>query len=191
MPWCPECGTEYRKGFTQCKDCRIPLGDKMPVPKSEFVDSEQVRETLLTIVRDEVEFTRIESLMGEAGIPVLKKHHGSGEYLELYMGTSPYGIEIYVPYEAHSRAKALLSGEEPLDGDSEQGSEISISPNIDDFNSKTDPLLDADEAQELQRYLNAVNQDMYRRKQVIAGTMLISIGAGLIWTVFSILRELF
>ena len=28
MPWCPNCKTEFRKGFTVCSDCNIPLADK-------------------------------------------------------------------------------------------------------------------------------------------------------------------
>lgn len=172
MPWCPECGTEYRKGFTVCKDCRVPLTDSRPENKKDFPDPEMVRETLLTIVPDELEFTRIESLMAEAGIPVLKKHHGSGEYLELYMGGTPYGIEIYVPHGAYSRAKALLSGDESVLGDG-------------------GVILDAHEEQELHRYMNAVNQDIYLKKKAVATMILLSMGAGVVWTVYSIVKELF
>ena len=31
MPWCPICKNEYRKGFTVCKDCNVPLVEEMPV----------------------------------------------------------------------------------------------------------------------------------------------------------------
>jgi hypothetical protein len=37
--YCPQCMTEYRKGFTECTDCRIPLlpGDPpQPEPGTEF-----------------------------------------------------------------------------------------------------------------------------------------------------------
>ena len=30
MPWCPECGTEYREGFTRCSDCGAALTDAPP-----------------------------------------------------------------------------------------------------------------------------------------------------------------
>ncbi len=179
MPWCPECGTEYREGFTVCKDCRVPLTDTHPEKKTDFPDPEMVRETLLTVVPDELEFTRIESLMAEADIPVLKKHHGSGEYLELYMGGTPYGIEIYVPQGAYSRAKALLSGDESILGEviqSDAGGGV---------------VLDPHEEQELHRYMNAVNQDIHRKKKTVATMILLSMGAGVIWTVYSIVKELF
>src|SRR5579871_2246613 len=28
--FCPNCGTEYREGFTQCADCHIPLTAQLP-----------------------------------------------------------------------------------------------------------------------------------------------------------------
>lgn len=33
---CPECRAEYRDGFTECSDCRVPLVAKLPAePASE------------------------------------------------------------------------------------------------------------------------------------------------------------
>lgn len=188
MPWCPKCGTEHREGFTICQDCRVPLVSTPPEKKEENFDDVEVRETLLTVVADDVEFTRIESLMAEAGIPVLKKHRGSGEYLELYMGISPYGIEIYVPYDALARGKALLSGDESLP---EAVLDLSIAVNEGQPEEIMEPLLEPHEERELQSYIHAVNQDMLQRKKAIAMMILLSMAAGLIWSVYSILMELF
>ena len=30
MPWCPDCGTEYRAGFTRCSDCGAALVETPP-----------------------------------------------------------------------------------------------------------------------------------------------------------------
>lgn len=29
MPWCPQCEAEYQEGYTECKDCKVPLVDKL------------------------------------------------------------------------------------------------------------------------------------------------------------------
>jgi hypothetical protein len=31
--WCPECGDEYRPGFTVCADCHVPLVLEKPPPR--------------------------------------------------------------------------------------------------------------------------------------------------------------
>ena len=37
--FCPECRVEYREGFTECSDCRVPLVRELPpVPKKEFIE---------------------------------------------------------------------------------------------------------------------------------------------------------
>jgi len=45
MPWCPECGAEYREGFATCSDCGVALTDAAPAesrppgaPGPEWVD---------------------------------------------------------------------------------------------------------------------------------------------------------
>ena len=30
MPWCPECGAEYREGFAECSKCGVTLQAKQP-----------------------------------------------------------------------------------------------------------------------------------------------------------------
>ena len=31
MPWCPDCGAEYREGFNRCSECGVSLVDAPPV----------------------------------------------------------------------------------------------------------------------------------------------------------------
>lgn len=37
MPWCPQCKAEYQEGYTECKDCKVPLVDKLEEAKVEFI----------------------------------------------------------------------------------------------------------------------------------------------------------
>ncbi len=48
--FCPKCRTEYRKGFTTCADCEIPLvaqlpSEPSPAPESEYIDYEEILAT--------------------------------------------------------------------------------------------------------------------------------------------------
>ena len=45
MPWCPECGVEYREGFTQCSECRVGLVEKPPPrPAPQPIDGDVLPE---------------------------------------------------------------------------------------------------------------------------------------------------
>ena len=37
MPFCPNCKTEYRSGFTQCADCNVDLVESVPQPTPEEI----------------------------------------------------------------------------------------------------------------------------------------------------------
>jgi hypothetical protein len=50
--FCPKCGAEYREGFTECADCKVPLvweepqePEPEPEPELEYVEYEEVLRT--------------------------------------------------------------------------------------------------------------------------------------------------
>jgi len=44
--FCPKCRAEYREGFTECADCKVPLVSELPPePKLEYVEYEEVLST--------------------------------------------------------------------------------------------------------------------------------------------------
>ena len=62
-------------------------------------------------VADVQEAVMVESVLGTESIPVQRKHKEAGDYLEIYMGMSRYGIDLFVPEEALELAKGLLDSE--------------------------------------------------------------------------------
>jgi len=63
---------------------------------------------LLTSVSSQMEAGMIEALLAEADIPVIRKQRGAGQYLEIYMAMSTYGVELYVAEEHLEKARELI-----------------------------------------------------------------------------------
>jgi|GEM_PF-435474 len=103
MPFCPQCLSEYDEGVKTCYDCRCELVDEISPEKH----APPVREAFLLTVSDEMEYTIVESKLGEYGIPVTKRYRGSGAVTQIYMGRS-FGVDVYVPETALLKAKEIL-----------------------------------------------------------------------------------
>ncbi len=73
--------------------------------------------TLLISVPNEIEAGMIETLLAEENIPVIRKQRGAGQYLEIYMGMSTYGIDLYVAEEHLELAKALAGQTQEQSGE--------------------------------------------------------------------------
>ncbi|SDZ14923.1 putative signal transducing protein [Tindallia californiensis] len=70
------------------------------------------KEALLTVVSNEIEAGMVESLLAPENIPVLRKQRGAGQYMEIYMGMSMEGVELYVPVESLEKARELIRVQE-------------------------------------------------------------------------------
>ncbi len=103
MPWCPKCGSEYRKEFDYCSECNVALVESL-----ETDTQDEIHEEYLTTVSDEGEAGILESLLSSNDIPVLRKYREAGDYVKLYMGTSNFGIDIYVPNNLKMKAQEII-----------------------------------------------------------------------------------
>ncbi|SKC38898.1 putative signal transducing protein [Maledivibacter halophilus] len=106
MKICPKCKSEYRKGFEYCSDCNLKLEDKKDI--SVIKKSDKVEIEYLMSVSNEIEAKQIEDILKYNGINILKKHRGAGEYLQLYLGMSNLGIDIYVSSDLKEVAENII-----------------------------------------------------------------------------------
>ncbi|HEY5586109.1 MAG TPA: DUF2007 domain-containing protein [Ruminiclostridium sp.] len=107
MPWCPKCRSEYEQGIKICKDCEIELVeqlDEVTVEESQDYD----KEAYLTTAANSIEAGMIEGLLESNGIPMLKKFRGVDGYLDIYMGSTNFGVDIYVPSKSLENAKDII-----------------------------------------------------------------------------------
>ncbi len=66
--YCPQCGAEYRDGFTECSDCRVSL---MPGKSAEQKDAFDPALDLVVILEtnDPIQLALSKGLLEEAEIP--------------------------------------------------------------------------------------------------------------------------
>ncbi len=105
MRLCPNCKTEYEESSPRCNNCGTLLAiDAKEESKNKEVDNS----IFLKNVADEFEAGVIESKLKEAEIPVIRKYKEAGSYINIYMGNTVYGIDLYVPSQLFVEAKEII-----------------------------------------------------------------------------------
>jgi hypothetical protein len=107
--FCPKCRTEYRKGFTSCADCEIPLVSELPPEPPPPPAPEYVKYVNLYSPRNEVESALLKSILdaGDISYFVRNDNFGSlevGPHIGLYNAKT-----IEVRDDQYDRARELLS----------------------------------------------------------------------------------
>lgn len=64
----------------------------------------------IATLSDAVELEMLKSLYEENHVHYWMKHRETGEFIHLYMGHSPFGVDIYVPEAEYDEARALYEG---------------------------------------------------------------------------------
>lgn len=105
MLLCPNCKTEHEEGSLRCNNCGTILAIEA---KEESKNKEVDNSVFLKNVADEFEAGIIESKLEEAKIPVLRKYKEAGSYINIYMGKTVYGIDLYVPSKLFVEAKEII-----------------------------------------------------------------------------------
>jgi hypothetical protein len=104
--YCPQCGIEYRDGFTECSDCRVPLlAGTPPVEPNLFDPSLELVEVLQT--NDPVQLAMAKGLLEEAGIPFFVL----GQIATLVQDVDGFlhkWVRIQVPRDRETQARELI-----------------------------------------------------------------------------------
>ena len=102
--YCPQCGLEYREGFTECSDCHVPLaaGSPPPDPGDPNLDLVVVLET-----NDRVQLSMAQGLLRDAEIPFFVL----GRIAELVTDVDPFlkkWEKLQVPRDREAEAREVL-----------------------------------------------------------------------------------
>jgi hypothetical protein len=113
MMTCPECGGEYRDGFTECADCGGPLA-ALAAPEPAAVEEPPPDDGLVSVLEtgDPAEMAFVESLLLEAGIDYTKQ----GDRVQDLFGIGRVGgfnvltgpARLLVPKEQAEAAEEIL-----------------------------------------------------------------------------------
>lgn len=110
MPYCPECGFEYRSRVKRCPDCGADLVEAPP-PERPAWPAAETEVTLLCRLADPSHAEIVRAALEEAGITALVRQHGP---LTAYQATVVDGTThdfalVYVPRNRLAEAQQVLT----------------------------------------------------------------------------------
>jgi hypothetical protein len=104
--YCPQCGSEYIDGVTECPDCRVALTDELPSKESRSAEGkmdDDIRYVPLVRTYSAKDIAFIHSVLGDTGI----RYHIRGEGLTHLRPLADPAI-LMVEEEAVEDARELL-----------------------------------------------------------------------------------
>ncbi|MGN6714963.1 putative signal transducing protein [Anaerocolumna jejuensis] len=159
--YCPNCKKEYEAGITVCPDCKKDLTAQRP--EDDRVDSAASDPVKVTSAANDIDAGLIMNLLINNNIPCFKKDIGAGGYMNVYMGYSVYGEDIYVDRKDYEAALDLIGSLEP---DKESVENESIDKEA----------MDAEEDQAEYKL------PFYKNPRVVARIIVVIIGLGMIFS---------
>lgn len=106
--YCPNCGVEYRPGFTHCNDCDVDLVEKLPADEEELAEAEgEGGEGSLELLWRGTQggvFNEITAALDEAGLRYNRENLDAR--LTFSSGYAP--LDIWVPVEELEAARKVL-----------------------------------------------------------------------------------
>ncbi|MGA3097219.1 MAG: DUF2007 domain-containing protein [Bryobacteraceae bacterium] len=106
--YCPQCGVEFRDGFTECSDCHVPLSAGTPPPELDSFDP--TLDLVVVLETDDgVQLALAKGLLEEAGIPFFVL----GQIATLVQDVDAFlhkWVRVQVPRDREAEARELLEG---------------------------------------------------------------------------------
>lgn len=107
--YCPRCGVEYRDGFAECADCRVPL--LRGAPPAEPADPFDPTLDLVVVLEtsNQIQVALVKGLLEDAGIPFFVL----GQIATLVSDVDPFlhkWVRVQVPRDREAEARELIAG---------------------------------------------------------------------------------
>jgi Putative prokaryotic signal transducing protein len=107
--YCPQCGVEYREGFTECSDCKVPLlaGPLPPEPETPDPFDPSLGTVVVLESRNAIQLALAKGLLDDSGIPYILL----GKITTLVNDVDPFlqkPVRILAPSDREAEAREVL-----------------------------------------------------------------------------------
>ena len=118
--YCPQCGVEYRDGFTEFSDCHAPLLAGAPPQERASTFDPNLDLVVVLETDDPVQLFLAKGLLEDADVPFFVL----GQIAMLIQDVDPFlhkRVRVQVPRDREAEAREILAGMFQEDGAAEPG----------------------------------------------------------------------
>jgi len=105
--YCPQCGVEYREGFTECSDCQVPLLEGPAPPEAPSPFDPNLDLVVVLETNDQIRLSMAKGLLDDAKIPYFLL----GEIATLVSDVDAFlhkWVRVQVPRDREQEVRELL-----------------------------------------------------------------------------------
>jgi len=105
--YCPQCGVQYREGFTECSDCGVPLAAGTPPTETPVPFEPRLGLAVVLETNDMIQLGMAKGLLEDAGIPFFVL----GQITTLVTDVDGFlrkWVRVQVPCDREAEAREVL-----------------------------------------------------------------------------------
>lgn len=106
--YCPECQVEYRDGFVECADCRVPLVAELPPPAAKLCGDPDLELVTVLEGNNPLAIALAKTTLQEAGIPFYVLGEEISVRIQVLSPLIHPWCRIQVARDREAEARALL-----------------------------------------------------------------------------------